>query len=120
MIYWRGKMMHLNLSSIGFGRIFLSKFKYRDRTAIVAEILDTIYRDPKGKTKTGIMRAANLNFAQANQYLDNLLLCDIVKASDPLRSQEAARYRLTEKGCRFLKDFDLWYVVMETFRRKIV
>ena len=113
-------MLYPNLASIGFGKIFLSKFKYRDRATIVAEILDTIYRDPKGKTKTGIMRAANLNFAQANQYLNHLLLCDIVKASDPLRSQEAARYRLTEKGCRFLKEFDLWYMVMETFRQRVV
>jgi len=113
-------MIHLNLFSVGFGRIFLSKFKYRDRATIVAEILDTIYRDPKGKTKTGIMRAANLNFAQANQYLNHLLLCDIVKATDPLRSQEAARYRLTEKGSRFLKDFDVWYLVLETFRKRVV
>jgi predicted transcriptional regulator len=112
--------MYPNLLSIGFGRIALSKFKYRDRTAIVAEILDTIYRDPKGKTKTGIMRAANLNFAQANQYLDHLILCDIVKATDPLRSQEVARYRLTQKGASFLKGFELWHFVLDTFRQKIV
>ena len=113
-------MIHMNLFSIGFGRIFPSKFKYRDRATIVAEILDTIHRDPKGKTKTGIMRAANLNFGQANQYLNHLLLCDIVKATDPLRSQEVARYKLTQKGASFLRNFDMWHLVLETFRQRIV
>ena len=113
-------MMHLNLFSIGFERIFPSKFKYRDRATIIADILDTIYRDPKGKTKTSIMRASNLNFGQANQYLNHLLLCDIVKATDPLRSQEVARYKLTQKGVSFLRNFDMWQLVLETFRQRIV
>jgi len=82
--------------------------------------LDTIYRDPKGKTKTSIMRSTNLNFDQANKYLDTLMLCDIVRAADPLRSQEAARYRLTSKGVNLLRNFDLWQIVLETFRSRVV
>ena len=109
--------MYLNLSSSGFGKILLSSFKYRDRATIIGDILDTIYRDPKGKTKTSIMRSTNLNFDQANKYLDTLMLCDIVRASDPLRSQEVARYRLTAKGVNLLRNFDLWQMVLETFRR---
>lgn len=112
--------MYLNPFSIGFGRILLSRFKYRDRATIIGDILDTIYRDPKGKTKTSIMRSTNLNFGQANKYLNFLTLCDIVKATDPLRSQELARYKLTEKGFRFLKDFDMWHLVLMTSRQKIV
>ncbi|UCF58614.1 MAG: hypothetical protein JSV15_06010 [Candidatus Bathyarchaeota archaeon] len=112
--------MYPNFISAELGRIFLSKFKYRDRATIVAEILDTIHRDPKGKTKTSIMRAANLNFGQANQYLDHLMLCDIVKATDPLRSQEVARYKLTQKGVSFLRNFDMWNIVLETFRHRVV
>jgi len=82
--------------------------------------LDTIYRDPKGKTKTGIMRATNLNFGQANQYLNHLMLCDIVKATDPVGSQEVARYKLTQKGVSFLRNFDMWQLVLETFRQRIL
>lgn len=112
--------MYPNIFSLEFGRILLSKFKYRDRATIIGNILDTIYRDPKGKTKTGIMRATNLNFGQANKYLDFLMLCDIVKATDPLRSQEVARYKLTKKGVSFLRDYDMWYLVMETVRQRVV
>jgi len=57
---------------------------------------------------------------QANKYLNSLILCDIVRATDPLRSQEAARYRLTERGVNLLKNFDLWQLVLETFRQKVV
>ena len=112
--------MYPNLFSVEFGRIFLSKSKYRDRATIIADILDTIHRDPKGKTKTSIMRASNLNFGQANQYLDHLMLCDIVRATDPLKSQEIARYKLTQKGVSFLRNFDMWQLVLETFRQRIV
>lgn len=112
--------MYPSLLNIGFGKIIPTRFKYRDRVTIVGDILDTIYRDPKGKTKTGIMRAANLNFSQANEYLDHLLLCDIVKATDPLGNQEAGRYRLTQKGSSFLKNIDVWYLVLDSFRKRIV
>ena len=112
--------MYPNLFSTGFGRILLSRFKYRDRATIIGEIVDTIYRDPKGKTKTSIMRSTNLNFEQANKYLNFLMVCDILKATDPLRSQELARYKLTEKGFRFLKNFDMWHLILAASRQKIV
>jgi predicted transcriptional regulator len=112
--------MFPSIFSTGFGRILLSEFRYRDRATIIGDILDTIYRDTKGKTKTGLMRATNLNFDQVNKYLNFLMICDIVKATDPLRSQELARYRLTEKGVRFLKNFDMWHLVLETARQRII
>ena len=110
----------LSVFSVVFDRIRLSSFKYRDRATIIGDILDTIYRAPKGKTKTGIMRSTNLNFDQANKYLETLVLCDIVRAADPLRSQEVARYRLTAKGVNLLKNFNMWQMVLETFRQKII
>jgi len=106
--------------SIEFGKIFLSKFKYRDRATIIGNILDAIYREPRGKTKTSIMRDANLNFGQANKYLHLLMLCDIVKAADPLNSQELARYKLTERGFSLLRDFEIWHLVLETIYRRIM
>ena len=112
--------MYPNLFSVEFGRILLSKFKYRDRATIIGDILDTIYRDPKGKTKTSIMRSANLNFDQVNKYLRFLVLCDIVKTTDPLRTQEVGRYKLTGKGVNLLKNLDMWQLVLETFRQRMV
>ncbi len=94
----------LSLNTV-LGCISLAKFRYRDRATIVGDILGTINSDPRGKTKTSIMRSANLNYEQVNRYLDYLVLCDAVKAVNPLRSQELARYRLTQKGLRFLKKF---------------
>ena len=100
--------------SVQFGKILLSKFKYRDRVTIIGNILDTIQREPRGKTKTSIMRDANLNFEQANKYLHMLVLCDMVKATDPLHSQELVRYRLTERGFDLLREFEIWRLLLET------
>lgn len=100
--------------------MLISKFKYRDRAIIMRDILETINRDPKGKTKTSIMRGANLNFAQANKYLDFLVLCDAIRAANPLRSQELARYRLTQSGLQFLRNTEMWNLMMNAYRRKVV
>jgi predicted transcriptional regulator len=103
-----------------FNHLLISKFKYRDRAAIIRDILETINKDPKGKTKTSIMRAANLNFEQVNRYLDLLLLCDAIKAVNPLRSQEVARYKLTRKGFWCLKNAEIWDLMIHAYRRKII
>ena len=100
--------------------MLISKFKYRDRASIMRDILETINRDPKGKTKTSIMRGANLNFGQVNKYLDFLVLCDAIRAANPLRSQESARYRLTQKGLRFLRNTEMWNLMMYAYQRKPV
>jgi len=102
-----------------FGRMLLSKFKYRDRATIIGNILDTIHREPRGKTKTSIMRDANLNLDQVNKYLHLLVLCDIVKATDPLNSQELLRYKLTEKGFNLLRNFEIWDLVLQTLQRRL-
>jgi len=108
-IVWRNEEMRIYSSFQAlFSGILLSKFKYRDRASIMKDILETISSDPNGKTKTSIMRGANLNFGQANKYLDFLVVCDAIKASNPLRSQELARYRLTQKGLKFLRTTEMW------------
>lgn len=113
-------MYPTSLFDLGFEKVFLAKFKYRDRTTIVGDILGSINRDPKGKTKTNIMRSANLNFDQVNKYLDMLMLCDFIKARHPLKSQELVRYRLTERGLGFLRNFEVWHLVLETYRQRMV
>lgn len=90
--------MYTNLYFGVSASILLSEFKYRDRASIVVDILDTIRSEPKGETKTGIMRGANLNFEQANRYLELLVLRGFIKEADPLGSQELARYKATRKG----------------------
>ncbi len=94
--------MYTNLHFDVSVSILLSKFKYRDRASIVVDILDTIRSEPKGETKTSIMRGANLNFAQANRYLELLLFRGFIREIDPIRSQELARYKATQKGLEFL------------------
>ena len=106
--------MYTNLSlSIMFGKIFCSGFKYRDRTTIIGEILDTISSDPRGRTKTSIMRNANLNLEQVNTYLLHLILLHLIKPVDPIKSREEARYKLTEEGLRLTRNIETWrYTLM--------
>ncbi len=100
--------------------MLISRFKYRDRACIMKDILETINGDPRGKTKTSIMRGANLSFEQANKYLDFLILCDAIKAASPLKNQELARYRVTQRGLQFLKNTEMWDLIMQAYRRKPV
>jgi len=113
----RGMYTHLSISMV-FRKILHSRFKYRDRASIIGDILNSVNSDPRGKTKTSIMRGANLNFEQTNKYIDFLTVCDAIKAVDPLKSQEAARYKLTQKGFRFAREFETWRYAFEIFYRK--
>jgi predicted transcriptional regulator len=110
---------NLSFSCI-FGRIFHSGFRYRDRTAIIGDIVDSVSGDPRGKTKTGIMRGANLSLDQTNKYIDLLVVCDVLKAVEPLKSQETARYKLTEAGFRFARDLEMWRNILRMAYSKIV
>lgn len=103
-----------------FGKILHSRFKYRDRASIVKDILNSMMSDQRGKTKTSIMRSANLSFEQTNKYLDLLAVHDVIRAVDPLKSQEAARYKLTEKGLKYIKEFETWRYAFEIFYRKTI
>lgn len=112
--------MYTNASFVlVFGRFFKLSFKYRDRTSIIEDIMSAINSDPKGKTKTSIMRGANLNFEQVNRYLHLLKLRGLIKAEDPLRSQELARYRLTTKGLGILREATIWRFAINGHRSNI-
>lgn len=104
---------------LGFGRIFLSGFKYRDRTKIINDILDAINSDPRGKPKTSIMREANLSLNQVNKYLQHLMLSGVIKTTSPVESQEIARYRLTQKGFLIARDAARWRYLLATPPRTI-
>jgi len=116
-----GVCMFGNLSLNWISRlIFHSGFRYRDRTEIIGDIVDSVSGDPRGKTKTGIMRGANLSLDQTNKYIDLLMACDVLKACDPLKSQENARYKLTEAGFRFARDSEMWRYILRMAYSKIV
>jgi predicted transcriptional regulator len=101
--------MYTNLSfGIAFRSILASGFKYRDRARIVKDILDSINSDSKGKTKTSIMRGANLNVDQVNTYLEFLMIEGLIKPADPVKSQEIGRYRLTQKGFIYAREIENW------------
>lgn len=110
-------MYNLSLSVV-FTNI--SKFRYRDRINIVGDILDTIRRTPKGKTKTSIMRSANLNYSQANRYIDLLLLCDLIKGVPSRSSREECRYKLTHKGLHLATELDTLYMTLRTLYSQAV
>jgi len=101
--------MYANSTScLLFGKMFLSGFKYRDRTRIINDILDAINSDPKGKTKTSLMRDANLSLDQVNRYLQHLELSGVIKPTNAVKSQELARYRLTAKGFVLAREAAKW------------
>jgi predicted transcriptional regulator len=112
--------MYINASfSLLFGNFFKLSFKYRDRASIIGDILSAINSDPKGKTKTSIMRGANLNLEQVNRYLQLLMLSGLIKAEEPLTSQELARYRLTKKGLSVLREYTIWRFALTRHRSNI-
>ncbi len=113
-------MYDCSLFGLLLQRLSISKFKYRDRASIIKDILETVNGDVKGKTKTSIMRGANLNFEQVNRYLDFLVLSDVIKATNPLRGQELARYRITQKGLKFLRSTEMLDLIMYAYRQKPV
>lgn len=105
--------MYTSQNVIVSGVILLSQFKYRDRASIIVDILASIARDPKGTTKTSIMRRANLNFGQTNRYLQHLLLSGLIREENPLGKQELCRYKLTSEGFKTVNRLDS---LRDTFR----
>ena len=72
--------------------------KNRDRLSIIAAILEAIY---SGACKTRIMVMANLSFSLLEKYLS------IVAGAGFIRV-EGDKYKLTERGREFLKQYRLF------------
>ena len=69
--------------------------KYRSRTEIVCNILDATNG---GATKTKIMYAAFLSYAQLKEYLSILIENNLIEYSDGTQT-----FKTTEKGLNYLK-----------------
>ncbi|MEO9319508.1 MAG: winged helix-turn-helix domain-containing protein [Nitrososphaera sp.] len=71
--------------------------KYRSRTDIVSQILQT---GNGGTTKTRIMYSAYLSYAQLKEYLSMLTENGLIEHSKPEN-----KYRTTAKGLQFLEAY---------------
>ena len=69
--------------------------KYRSRTEIVCKILDATNG---GATKTKIMYAAFLSYAQLKEYLSVLIENNLLEYRDGTQT-----YKTTEKGLNYIK-----------------
>lgn len=76
-------------------------FKYRDRGAIIGDILRTVKNSRKGRRKTQIMQSANLNYTQTKKYLNHLIACGYLVVT------EKEKYVITHEGSRFLQLVEL-------------
>jgi len=75
--------------------------EHRNQLGIIADILKVAMDEP---LKTHIMYKANLSHAQLNSYLNRLVeMSLLVVVEDPTDARP--RYRVTEKGFQFLKDY---------------
>jgi len=79
-------------------------FKNRDRATIIADILSSLAKNPRGKRKTNIIQSANLSNYMSNKYLDLLLLNGFVKIED------GGIYKPTTKGLKLLQNLDIQYL----------
>jgi len=69
--------------------------KYRSRTDIVCKILDAT--NGGGATKTKIMDAAFLSYAQLNEYLSVLIENNLLEYRDGTQT-----FKTTEKGLNYI------------------
>jgi len=74
-----------------------SSFKYRDRVAIIGDILRSVKETRSGRRKTQIMQSANLNYTQTMKYLGYLMGCGLISVAD------GETYTITPKGYEFLQ-----------------
>lgn len=78
--------------------------KRRDRHDIVVEILRTA---AEGKIKTHIMYKAKLSYAQLNEYLPLLIDNGFLENTSIRHKRNIKRvYKTTDKGLRFLENFE--------------
>jgi predicted transcriptional regulator len=75
--------------------------KYRSELKILVDILNVIKQEKETKP-TKILYKANLSHDRLNKYLEKLMSMDLV---DEIII-ESREYMLTEKGHKFLKEFN--------------
>lgn len=97
-------MLRLNSSPVSH------VFKYRDRTTIMIDILDTVKSSRGGKKKCPIMQSARLNHLQTGKYLDYLVSCGYLVVTNK------KTYVITKEGSHFLQLIEMQKICMPTLR----
>lgn len=92
--------------------------EYRTHISIIADILDTAreysYEGNEGATVTHLIRRANVPHRRLSSLVSTL------KASGLLQElSEESRYRISEKGMEFLKNYQQFKGLAEGFGLKI-
>jgi predicted transcriptional regulator len=85
-------------------------FKYRDRTAIMVDILDTVRNSRGGKKKSRIMQSARLNHLQTEKYLNYLVEYGYLVGTNK------KTYVITKDGSRFLQLIEMQNLSMSALR----
>jgi predicted transcriptional regulator len=85
-------------------------FKYRDRTTIMIDILDTVRNSREGKKKCCIMQSARLNHLLTEKYLNYLVGCGYLGVTNK------KTYAITKDGFRFLQLIEMQKIHMLTLR----
>jgi predicted transcriptional regulator len=75
--------------------------KYRDKTEIIQDILQTANSDGNGIGKTKIMRNASLSSYQIRAYLSILIDNGLIQLD-----LNSPRLKITEKGLKFLQLYE--------------
>ncbi|GBC69254.1 hypothetical protein HRbin01_00950 [archaeon HR01] len=75
------------------------KKEYRSKAKIVADIIEAVIREGKGKPSK-IMMDANLSYERMNKYLGYLVSSGLLQFSD-----DEGVYIVTDKGLKFLDEF---------------
>ena len=94
---WSYSLEHYSLNLKYEFKVVVGRMKYRSRTDIVSHMLEAANG---GATKTRIMYAAYLSYAQLKEYLAALMEGGLIEY---LPGEQ--KYRTTEKGIRFLKTY---------------
>jgi predicted transcriptional regulator len=86
-------MLHLKLFQLAN---ITHAFRYRDRLAIIGDILSSVRNSKEGRRKTQIMQSANLNYIQTKKYLSYMYNCGFLVIT------QKETYVMTARGARFL------------------
>ncbi len=88
--------------------LLLMSMKYRSRTEIVYQILQIAKTEGDGAARTKIMYKAFLSYAQLREYLTVMTDNDLLQFES-----DTQRFKITEKGLRFMSIYDQIGTVME-------
>ncbi len=89
---------------------------YRSRLAIYADMLRAIAEEGNA-CPTRVLQRANLSWDRLNRYLSDLKERDLI---EEISKGDSKVYQVTEKGRRFLREFDRMRRILEAFGFNVI